>query len=104
MPRWLLLLVLLPTIASARDLGQWKYLPPDLSAYFASLKQPDTGASCCGEADAYYADETETGPNGELVAIITDTRPDAPLRRLHIEPGTRFIVPPNKIRKIPIPN
>lgn len=90
--------------AIARDIGQWKYASPDMAAYFQTLMQPDIAVSCCGEADMYYADKTEAGPNGELIAVITDTRDDGPLMRPHIEPGTRVVVPPNKIRKIPIPN
>jgi hypothetical protein len=60
--------------------------------------------SCCGSADAYYADNTDSGPNGETIAIITDIRADAPLGRQHITPGTKFVVPPNKIRKPPTYN
>jgi hypothetical protein len=84
----------------ARDLGQWQYQDPSISEYFQSLMQPDSpAASCCGSGDSYWADLTDSGPNGETIAIITDSRPDAPLKRLHIEAGTRIVVPPNKIRR-----
>lgn len=81
-------LLLLTSTASAQDLSAW----------YSRLKQPDNRyISCCGEADGYIADRTETGPNGELIAIITDTRPDAPRKRMHIPPGTRIVVPRHKI-------
>ncbi len=53
-----------------------------------SLMQPDTvrngyGQSCCGQADAYWADDVHvaTGHNGEkyTIARITDTRDDGNL-------------------------
>ena len=83
----------------ARDAGQWQHQDPFVSAWFKSLMQPDQPAvSCCGFADAYYADKVETGKNGELVAIITDDRPDEPLGRHHVPIGTRIVVPPYKIK------
>ncbi|MBI1202522.1 MAG: hypothetical protein GC182_08430 [Rhodopseudomonas sp.] len=84
--------------ARARDLGQWD----DASAiaqWYRSLMQPDQPTiSCCGEADAYWADKVETGPNGETLAIITDDRNDGPLGRHHVPAGTRIVVPSNKIK------
>jgi hypothetical protein len=60
--------------------------------------QPDQPrVSCCGEADAYWADSVEV-KDGEVIAIITDTRPDEPLRREHLPIGTRIVVPPNKMK------
>ena len=100
-----ILLVLAQSQLYARDNGQWKYEEPDISEWYRSLMQPDAPlSSCCGEADAYWADMSEMNAQGELVAIITDTRPDEPRQRPHIEPGTKIIVPANKIRKPPIPN
>jgi len=107
MTRWLAPAVFAALIfpAFARDLGQWQYAAPDIREYFASLMQPDNPrVSCCGEADAYWADQTDTGPNGELIAIITDTRDDGPLKRAHVAVGTRIVIPPSKIRRHPIPN
>lgn len=70
----------------------------DLSAWYQSLKQPDNPkASCCGEADGYYADLISTGPNGEMIATITDTRSDAPRKRMHVPVGTKIIIPNHKI-------
>jgi hypothetical protein len=63
--------------------------------------QPDTipPVSCCGEADAYWADQVRVGPNGEIIAAITDDREDGPLRRMHEDIGNKYIVPLNKIIK-----
>lgn len=87
--------------ALARDLGQWKDVDPQISAWFGRLMQPDTigmggGVSCCGESDAYWADEVHVR-DGKTYAIITDDRDDGPLMRQHEEVGTEYAVPPNKI-------
>jgi len=85
--------------ALATDHGQWDKQDPAIAAWFSTLMQPDHPmVSCCGEADAYWADEVATGRNGELIAIITDDRPDEPLGRHHVPIGTRIVVPPNKIK------
>lgn len=95
----LLLACVTVTGAEARDLGQWEGSNPAISQWFRSLMQPDNPSlSCCGESDAYWADDHEIGPNGEYIAIITDTRPDEPLRRPHIPPGTKFVVPNHKLK------
>jgi GTP cyclohydrolase II len=52
--------------------------------------------SCCGEADAYFADAYEV-VDGKVVAIITDDRDDFPLGRPHVPVGTRIEVPLNKM-------
>jgi hypothetical protein len=99
-------------VARAGEWGKAQYAAPDIQEYYATLKQPDApNISCCGDSDAYYADKTDFDPDGALVAIITDTRPDELVRpdgskvhRRHIEVGTRIRVPPNKIRKHSIPN
>jgi hypothetical protein len=97
--------------------AQTKYASPDLSEYYASLMQPDNRTvGCCGWADAYYADQTDScgpqdGPNCALVAIITDTRPNKltlpdgrVLERPPIALGTRIPIPPSKIRRPAIHN
>jgi hypothetical protein len=87
--------------SEARDLGQWKSNDPRLSQWFRGLTQPDTipPVSCCGEADAYWADQVRVGPNGQIIATITDDRDDGPLKRMHEDIGNKYIVPPNKITK-----
>lgn len=85
--------------ARARDLGQWDGQDDTLRQWFISVMQPDNPyQSCCGEADAYWADEVKTGPNGELIAVITDDRDDAPLRRAPMPIGTQIVIPPHKIQ------
>ncbi len=88
------------TAMNARDFGQWDDLAnADLKRWYQNLKQPDNpAASCCGEADAYWADAFEATSNGEYVAIITDPRDDKPLGRIHRDIGTRIVVPKNKIK------
>src|SRR5260370_12912616 len=88
------------TAMNARDLGQWDD-PANarLKRWYQDLKQPDNpAASCCGEADAYWADAFEATSDGEYVAIITDPRDDKPLGRIHRDVGTRIVVPTNQIK------
>jgi hypothetical protein len=82
----------------ARDLGQWEAGDPVVREWYQALMQPDNpAASCCGEADAYWADSFEVDGD-KYVAIITDPRPDEPLRRKHIDIGTRIVVPNHKLK------
>ena len=76
--------VLSDSKALARDLGQWDDVDPLVRKWFRELKQPDNPSlSCCGETDAYWADDYEV--NGDqYVAIITDTRDDKKLGRASI--------------------
>ena len=84
--------------AAARDLGQWQDQPAYLSQWFQKLMQPDNPImSCCGEADAYWADSFEVDED-RYVAIITDDRPDGPLGRPHRNVGEKIVVPNNKIK------
>ena len=70
--------------ARARDVGQWEGADPLTKLWYKSLMQPDNpGVSCCGEADAYWADRIEV-KNGKVLAVITDTKPDGPLGRMHV--------------------
>jgi hypothetical protein len=60
--------------------------------------QPDAPhASCCGEADAYFADEVHVR-NGKTYAVITDDRPDIPRMRPHVEIGTEVEIPDSKLK------
>jgi hypothetical protein len=86
------------SVAEARDYGQWEAVNPAIREWYQSLMQPDNpAASCCGEADAYWADAFEVDGD-QYVAIITDSRPDEPLRRKHVEAGTRIVVPNHKLK------
>lgn len=105
----LAILILLIGYANAKTIG---YATPDENDWYATLMQPDNPhTSCCGAADAYYADDTAEGPGGQTIAIITDTRPDQrtlpngnKIYRDHIPVGTRIPIPPEKIRKHPVFN
>ena len=59
--------------------------------------QPDVpNASCCGEADAYWADEIHVGRQD--LGTISDDRPDEPRGRPHIAVGTEIEIPINKVK------
>jgi hypothetical protein len=82
----------------ARDLGQWGGSDPAIKKWYEGLMQPDVPtSSCCGEADAYWADEIHVR-DGKTYAVVTDDRPDGPLGRPHIDVGTEVEVPPNKLK------
>lgn len=84
--------------ATARDNGQWEETTPETREWYRTLMQPDNPrVSCCGEADAYWADKVEV-VGEQVYAIITDTRDDMLLRRPHIAPGTRVLVPNEKLK------
>lgn len=92
----LLALACLPALA--RDYGQWDGADPFIASWFKSLMQPDNPTvPCCGEADAYWADEYVAHGDQYLVTI-TDDRPDGPLRRPHIPAGTQILVPNSKVQ------
>lgn len=87
--------------ALARDNGQWEGSEPEIGAWFVRHKQPDNPRiSCCGPADAYWADEFEAVRDSDgtvrFFAIVTDERDDEPLQRPHVAPGTRVEIPPHK--------
>lgn len=86
--------------AHARE-GDWSANPPNIRNWYRSLMQPDNpSVSCCGEADAYEADDFEI-EGDHYIAIITDTNddsfPNGTFRR-HIDPGTRIVVPNTKMK------
>lgn len=94
----LLGIALLAPIVHARDVGQWEQSDARTSLWYRSLMQPDNpGVSCCGEADAYWADKVEIEGN-KVFAIITDDRADEPLRRPHVPVGKRIEVPRHKYK------
>lgn len=92
------LLSIMMAWAHARDRGQWQGGDVAVREWFQSLMQPDNpGVSCCGEADAYWADQVEV-KDGKVYAIITDDRADEPLGRPHVPLGTRIEVPNRKLK------
>ena len=90
--------LLLAIPASARDVGQWENSDATVRAWYRDLMQPDApGVPCCGEADAQWADSFEV-QGDQYVAIITDTRDDAPLKRKHVDAGTKIVIPNEKLK------
>lgn len=95
--------------AHPRDNGQWEETSPEVRAWYRNLMMPDNPSlSCCGEADAYWADSFES-VDGKLEATITDTRPmcDGSQEKLkegcvpgrpHIPFGTKVVVPNHKMK------
>ena len=84
--------------AQARDNGQWENSDPYVKEWYKGLMRPDVpNNSCCGEADAYWADEVHVR-NGKTYATITDDRDDRPLGRPHIPVGTEIEIPPEKLK------
>ena len=95
---WAAVLALSICTAPARDLGQWDGVDPLYRQWFNGLMRPDyPHLTCCGLADAYWADSYEV-KGDQYVAIITDTRDDIALGRPHIENGKRVAVPNTKIK------
>jgi hypothetical protein len=77
--------------ALARDNGQWADSPAAVRQWFQSLMQPDNPyLSCCGEADAFEADNFEV-EGDHYIAIITDGKGVIP-------PGTCIPVPNAKVK------
>jgi len=92
------LLLFCATKSFGKDIGQWEATDPTVRVWYRSLMQPDNPeVSCCGEADAYWADEVFVR-NGKTYARITDDRPDEPLGRPHIPNGTEFEITNNKLK------
>ena len=84
-------------MAMARPGGSWD-ADPDTQHWVQGLMQPDNPyQSCCGRADAYWADSFDV-ENGSTVATITDDRDDAALGRPHRPSGTKVVVPDQKMK------
>jgi hypothetical protein len=71
---------------------------PKIREWYQALMQPDVpNASCCGEADAYWADEVHVR-DGKTYAVITDDRPDEPRGRPHVDIGTEIEIPNSRLK------
>jgi hypothetical protein len=85
--------------AGARPSGQWALASPEKQAFFKEAKSSNK-VSCCGEADAYEADDFDTDPAGNLYAILTCNDPEncEPVAgKVPRQPGTRVQIPPERI-------
>ncbi len=92
-PLLVLLGLIVPQLAQPHDA-----MHPDQDEWYRSLKMPDYPAmSCCGEADAYWADEIHV-KDGKTYAVVTDDRDDATLGRPHVPTGTIIEVPDRKLK------
>lgn len=84
--------------ALAHDDNHGGVSDPAIQQWYQALMQPDNPASsCCGEADAYWADEIHVR-DGKAYATITDDRDDGPLGRPHVENGTVVEIPNHKLK------
>jgi len=92
-------LIALTVLFSANLIRAHDIEHPEQDQWYQTLTQPDVPTSlCCGEADAYWADEIHVR-DGKTYVTITDDRPDAPLHgRPHIDPGTEIEIPDNKLK------
>lgn len=89
---------LLASSARAHDSGQWEAADPAIRQWYQTLMRPDApSSSCCGEADAYWADDIHVR-DGKTYATITDDRADEPLGRPHIDSGTVIEIPTEKLK------
>jgi hypothetical protein len=74
---------------------------PELDQWYANIKQPDTGISCCGPSDSYHCDEGARG--SQVTCKINDDRDNAKLGRIPVPNGTVIEIPQHKINKDPNP-
>src|ERR1700744_5202558 len=85
-------------VVNGGDLGQWDAVDRAGRGWYQALMQPDVPtASCCGEADAYWADDVHVR-GGKTYATITHDRQDEPRLRPHIDVGTEIEIPNNKLK------
>ena len=66
--------------------------------WISTVRQPDTRISCCGDGDAYIADDFET-KDGKFYAIITGEYSGNPGINYQVGKGTKILIPPNKLNR-----
>lgn len=96
--------MVLAGVVTGRENDEWQKNDFEIQVWYRTLMQPDnTMVSCCGEADAYWADSYEMLCEGEgadrkclYVAIITDPRDvdGRPTRPI----GTKVVIPQHKVK------
>jgi len=71
---------------------------PEHDGWYRTLMQPDNpDVSCCGLADAYWADEVHV-KDGKTYVVIQDDRDNEALGRPPIANGTWVHVPNHKLK------
>jgi len=116
---FLIIGLLMHAAYTAGPVDQWGEADPVSREWFPKVMIPDLPAgqrpaSCCGRADAYEADDFETGPDGTTIAILTcngehscdypcdlTAYSESTCSRVTRAPGTRFVVPSAKIQPNP---
>jgi hypothetical protein len=87
----------------ARPSEKWAQASPERQEFFKKAMRPDYLPSqypCCGESDAYEADDFETDPDGNLYAILTcndEATCQPPDADKAIALGTRILIKPEKL-------
>lgn len=95
----LIILLFSIRVSPARDLGQWEAQDPAVTEWYRGLMRPDAPeSSCCGEADAYWCDDVHVSKDRKTFCKITDDRPDEPRGRPHVDVGTEFEIPNEKLK------
>jgi hypothetical protein len=85
-------ILLMPTLAMARDDGQWAKQSPEIRQWFLSVMQPENPyQSCCGEADAFDVELDGDNPDGSISTIIINGKGIYP-------DGTHVDVPRSKLQ------
>lgn len=91
----LAVLLALTSLAYAKNYDHDDATPDDVRKWYASVMMPDhPEVSCCGEADAYWADSFEV-EGDHYVAIITDERKIP--GRYDLPVGTKVVIPNEKL-------
>lgn len=94
-----MLVVVLLAQARAHDDGQWENSDPEIVQWYRAQMMPDLPqVSCCGEADAYWADDVYVR-DGQTYAKITDDRDDAKLHRSHRDRSVEHLIPDFKLMR-----
>jgi hypothetical protein len=68
----------------------------DHDKWYASIKIPNSGASCCGVSDAYFCNNLEV-VGEDTFCTVTDDRDDGPRKRPHVPVGTKVKIPAEKL-------
>lgn len=90
-----------PLVCDAKDMNAGQL--EQCQSWIQAVRQPDNRqVSCCGDGDAYIADEFQT-IGGNLFAVVTGDYQPLPGEEYQIvrqlKKGDKILIPPNKINK-----